>query len=66
MENFRSRLDIKYVFNENIERVWNYLSNPLLLYQFCPELCIKAEIPMGTYIWEEGNRFNITFLFDCN
>ena len=65
MENFRSRLDIKYVFNENIERVWNYLNNPLLLYQFCPELCIKAELPMGTHIWEEGNRFNITF-FETN
>ena len=61
MENFRTRLDIKYIFDENIERVWIYLSNPLLLYQFCPELCIKAEPPMRTHIWEEGNTFNITF-----
>jgi hypothetical protein len=60
MESARARLDIKYVFDENIERVWNYIRNPFLLYQFCPELCIEAEHPINNHVWEEGNTFIIT------
>ena len=60
MESARTRLDIKYVFDENIERIWNYISNPLLLYQFCPELYIEAELPVNNHIWNEGNTFIIT------
>ena len=52
MESARARLDIKYVFDENIERVWNYIRNPFLLYQFCPELCIEAEHPINNHVWE--------------
>jgi hypothetical protein len=60
MEYSRTRLDIKYVFDENIERVWKYISNPLLVYQFCPELRIKSQHSISNYIWEEGNTFIIT------